>query len=96
MLQKTVEDGISFKVTLNWSIHAKNSLANVHGFSPYQLALGYTPNLPSVITRKILALENNNDISSNNIIAKHLSAMSYARKAFIENENSEIKKSPNT
>ena len=30
----------------SWCINAKNSLHSVHGFSPYQLAIGKNPKLP--------------------------------------------------
>ena len=32
-----------FEVGLAWAINAKNSLANVHSFSPYQLVMGQNP-----------------------------------------------------
>ena len=41
---KTMADvNCSMDIALNWAVHSKNSLSNVHGFSPYQLAIGYTP-----------------------------------------------------
>ena len=40
MLLKTCEEsGSSLEIALQWVTNAKNSLSNVHGFSPYQLVL---------------------------------------------------------
>ena len=87
MLQKTMAEGkFSLKVALNWSIHAKNSLCNVHGFSPFQLAIGYTPALPSVLNNKLPALEEH---TVSEYLERNLRAMSSARKAFVEAENSD-------
>ena len=48
MPDKTLEDNkINLEFTLAWCINAKNSLANLHGSSPFQLALGQKPRLPS-------------------------------------------------
>lgn len=44
ILDKTLEEtGTDFQLVLAWYVSAKNSLANVHGFSPFQLALGQNP-----------------------------------------------------
>ena len=85
--QKTMaESKCSKKTALCWAIHSKNSLANVHGFSPYQLAIGYTPNLPNVLSNKLPA---NEDFSTSGYLSEILQSMSAARKAFIQSENSE-------
>ena len=40
MLDKIIDDSnCSLDIALSWSMNAKNSLANVHGFSSYQLVL---------------------------------------------------------
>ena len=86
MLQKTYAEGkCNLNTALCWAIHAKNSLANVHGFSPYQLAIGYTPRLPSVLYNRPPALE----CSSSKIVLENLSSIAEARKAFVESESSE-------
>ena len=64
----------------------KNSLANVHGFSPYQIALGYVPKLSNVLINKPPSME---EILTSHIVRDNLKAISAARKAFIEAENSE-------
>ena len=86
MLRKTMAEGrFSLKMALNWVVHAKNSLSNVNGFSPYQLAIGYTPVLPSVLHDKLPALE---EPIASELLSRNLQAMSSARKAFVEAENS--------
>ena len=45
MLDKTLEDhNTGFKLALAWCVNAKNPLANIHSFSPFQLDLGQNPN----------------------------------------------------
>ena len=87
MLMKTRAEGnCSLPVALMWAIHAKNSIGNVHGFSPYQLAIGYTPELPNVLTNKLPA----NEVSPpSELVATNLKAIAAARKAFIESESCE-------
>ena len=87
MLYKTLEDkNISIETALAWAIQAKNSLANVHGFSPAQLAIGYNPQVPTVLTSQLPALE---DRSTTDVISENLNAMRLAREAFIRAESSE-------
>ena len=81
----TAEKTCSLDTALCWVIHSKNSLANVHGFSPYQIAIGHTPKLPIVLNSKPPALEK----PENELILENLNAIASARKAFIESENSE-------
>ena len=53
ILSKILEESkCSFEVTLAWCTNGKNSLQNVHGFSPFQLALGQNPKLSSMINDK--------------------------------------------
>ena len=68
------------------AIQAKNSLANVHGFSPAQLALGKNPQLPCVLHNDPPA---NESVDSSEIIMETLNCLRDARKAFIEAEASE-------
>ena len=86
MLQKITAEGKCDQDTaLCWAIHAKNSLSNVHGFSPNQIALGFTPRMPCVLTDKLPALE----LSTSDIVSQNLDIIAKARKAFIESESSE-------
>ena len=55
MVEKVLADTkCHFDIALVWSLNAKNSLANVHGFSPFQLGLGRNPKLPNVLSDKPL------------------------------------------
>ena len=69
----------------SWCINAKNSLHSVHGFSPYQLAIGKNPKFPSVLNKKAPALTRQ-PISK--IVSNNLDAIHKAREAFISSENS--------
>ena len=49
MLDRVLNDvKCSFEVALMWCVNAKNSLQNVHGFSPYQLVFGHNPAYPNI------------------------------------------------
>ena len=85
-LKTTAEHKCDPEISLCWAIHAKNFLANVHGFSPYQLAIGYTPILPNVLSSSLPVLE---QISTSDFLVDSLKSMSAAKKAFIQSENSE-------
>ena len=76
----------SVEVALCWAVNAKNSLQNIYGFSPYQLVFGRNPNLPSVFTDKLPALEG---VSTSELVADHLNAMHAMRREFIRSESSE-------
>ena len=91
MMKKILFDRkCSVELALLWAVSAKNSLSNVFGYSPNQLVFGKNPNLPSVLTDDPPALEN---VSSSELIAKHLNAVISARKAFVEAEaNDKLKR----
>ena len=88
MLDKIMDENnsVTLEVALAWAINAKNSLQNVYGFTPAQLVFGRNPNLPSVLTDKLPALEGK---TTSETVANHLIAKHQARKAFIESEASE-------
>ena len=87
MLDKVLEDTkCNIEIALAWCINAKNSLSNVHGFSPYQLAIGSNPKLPTVITDDLPALTNQ---PATKILSDNLQALHKAREAFMASENSE-------
>ena len=53
MLNKILEDTQCHPdLAVSWCINAKNSLHSAHWFSPYQLAIGKNPKLPSTINQK--------------------------------------------
>ena len=91
MIDKLIDSQhCSLEMALAWSVNAKNSLSNVYGYSPYQLVFGKNPNVPSILTDKTPALEG---VTSSQVIADHLNAITAARKAYVEAEASgKIKK----
>ena len=87
MITKTMKDtGCSVELAVHWSVNAKNSLYNVHGFSPYQLVFGRNPNFPNILTDKLPALYG--EVSSD-IIRDNLNALHKARELFVRSESSE-------
>ena len=57
ILDKILEDQqLDLDTALSWCLNAKNSLANIHGFSPFQLVFGQNPRLPSIFNDKPPAL----------------------------------------
>lgn len=77
---------LSLEVALTWACNAKNSLSMVYGYSPYQLVFGRNPNLPSVLSSDLPALEN---VTSSKTFANHLEALHNSREAFIKAEASD-------
>ena len=71
-----------------WCVNAKNSLQNVHGFSPYQLVFGQNPVLPRPLNNRPPALEDPHTRSTE-IVKENLNAQHSTRKAFMERERSE-------
>ena len=64
----------------------QNFMLNNKGFSPVQIVLGCKPNLPTTMLNEAPANETDGIPQS---VQKHLDAMSFARKAFVEAESSE-------
>ena len=88
MLDKVLADSpCCLETALAWCLNAKNSLSNVHGFTPYQLSIGTNPRLPSTLTDSLPALSSCKP--NNAILAEHLYALHKARQAYIESENSD-------
>ena len=86
-VNKVLENGIcSLDVAIAWAVAAKNSLANVYGFSPNMLVFGRNPNFPTAF---INAPPANNSICLDKYVSENLNAMHIARKSFIEQESSE-------
>ena len=87
IMHKPLEESqFSLDLTLSWSLNAKNSLATVHGFSPFQLTLGRNPKLPSTFDDKPPALTPSN---TSKILTDNLAALHIAREAFVSCDNSE-------
>lgn len=71
---------------VSWCVNAKISLTDIHGFSPYQLAIGTKPKLTSTHHAKAPAHTN---IPTIKIVAKNLEGIHKVREAFAASENSE-------
>ena len=86
-LRKVMLDtGCPVDVALAWTLSAKNSLANIYGFTPNQLVFGYNPNFPSILHNKAPA---NNPISYSKLVQQHLTALHSARQNFLKSEADE-------
>ena len=86
MRKVKADNKCSWETALNWSLSAKNSLANVHGYSAYQLVYAQNPNLPSLLVDKPPALE---ATTASRMVGNNIAAMYAARRAFTEAECSE-------
>lgn len=85
ILKKLKSDTASdWDTCLAWALSAKNSLVNNSGFSPCQIVFGNNPNLPSILTDGLSALE-----EGYGTVGSHLSALHSARKLFIMAQTSE-------
>ena len=80
------ETDCELDVALAWAVSAKNSLTNVHGYSPNQLVFGRNPNYPCVLENYPPALEGK---SISKTVADNLNAMHVARQEFIKSESSD-------
>ena len=87
MLDKVLEETkCDLELPVAWCVNVKNSLSNIHGFSPYQLVISTKPKLPSVMSDRAPALT---ATPSSKAISNNLKALHKAREAFIASENSE-------
>lgn len=87
LLKLKEENGKMDKQTLLcWANMARNSLSMWNGFSSHQLVFGHNPNLPSIMTDKLPALEGT---TQSEAFAKHLNVLHDARKAYIQTEADE-------
>ena len=75
----------SIPIALMWAVHAKNTLINIFGFSPYQLVFGRNPSIPGNSTNKLPALTSE---TSSATVANHLNALKHSREAYMQAENS--------
>ena len=86
MLNKVLDETkCDYDTGLAWCFHAKNSLLNVDGFSPFQISMGYNPTMPVALSDRPTAYGE----CSSEIVRTNLNAQQAARKAFIELENSD-------
>ena len=86
-IKKVMESSnCSIDVAVHWAVAAKNSLANVYGFSPNMLVFGRNPNYPNGFINLPPA---NNTFCLNDYVAENLRAMHAARQSFIQQESAE-------
>lgn len=86
-VNKTVDDTkCDLEMAVAWAVSAKNSLKNVHGYSPNQLVFGRNTNHPCAENDKLPALENK---TSSQIVADNLNTLHSARENYIKSESSE-------
>ena len=87
IVEKMLEDNprMKFKDALASATFAKNALINVHGYSPFQLVFGRSPNIPALSTNKPPAQE---CLSSVREYSDRMNAIYSARKTFMQMENS--------
>lgn len=57
IMKVKASNGCDWSIAMDWALMAKNTMQNVHGYSPHLLVFGQNPNLPSVLTDKPPALE---------------------------------------
>ena len=86
------ETKCSLQTALAWAVHAKNTLSNINGFSPYQLLLGRNPIIPQV-EEQYAALPTLENETPSECVAEHIKAIYSARKQQIAAEcNEKIKR----
>ena len=88
ILQSVLRDYPDMKldVALAWACNAKNSLTNIHGYSPYQLVFGRQPRLPNVVNDPPPAWEIK---TKSKKLIENLTMMHATRQAFMKAENCE-------
>lgn len=83
MLKKIKADlNVDTELALCWALNAKNSLVNVGGFSPSQLAMGKNPNIGEDNTKDPILI----DRTSSELVGGIINTMQKAREAFFKNE----------
>ena len=86
MMDKVLEEAnCDYDIAITWCVNAKNLLQNVHGFSPYQLAIGQNPTLASFLHNKPSAFMNT---PTSKVLWNNLNALHATHKAFTESERS--------
>ena len=84
MMDKVIADvGCKVSIAMHWSVAAKNSLANVYGFSPNMLVFGRNISFPSGMNNKPPA---NSQSALNKYVAEMLNAIQCARLEFVRQE----------
>ena len=85
MVVKTMHDcKCDLQTALMWSLAAKNSLANVYGFSPHQLVFGKNATFPSNLHNKLPALDDQCDSA---VMRDNLNVLHAARENYMKLES---------
>ena len=85
MLKKIKADlKVDTELALCWAVNAKNSLSNISGYSPHQLAFGKNPNIGGLTKEDPVLL----DKTTSQVVGDILNSIQKAREAFIEADNS--------
>ena len=92
-ITKIQEDtNCSIEIAAAWAVHAKNSLSNIDGFSPYQLLFGKNPTLNS-LGDPYTSPTTLEDETPSETVARNITAIYSARRKQMELEtNSKIKR----
>ena len=88
MLHGVLQDhpNMPLDTALAWACTAKNTLANVYGYSPYQLVLGQNPRLPNILEDPPPSWEVK---SMSKKLTEHLTALHATRKEYVKTESCE-------
>ena len=85
MLKKIKADlKVDTELALCWAVNAKNSLANISGYSPYQLTFGKNPNIGDLSKEDPVLL----DKTTSQVVGEILNSIQKSREAFMEVANS--------
>ena len=88
-VKKIMEDtGCSVETALAWAVHAKNSLSNINGFSPYQLLFGKNP-ITISLDDPYTSPTTIEDESPSETVAEHIKSIYAARRAHMQSEADE-------
>ena len=88
MMGNILEESQHFNMdsTLKWSLNAKNSLENVHGFSPFPIKFGQNPKLPSTFPDKPPSIIQHD---TSKVLTNKLADLHKVRQAFILSKSRE-------
>ena len=78
-----LEPGICPQIALAWSINAHNTLRNMKGFTPTQIAFGRNPKIPSIYSDTPASME---EVEMSKQVSDHLHGMILSREMFIQAE----------
>lgn len=89
IMKVRASNSCDWRTAMDWALMAKNTMQNVHSYSPHQLVFGQNPNLPC-LTDKPPTLEGT---TKSEWVAKHISACMHREKLFQKHNVQKNKKS---